>query len=63
MAQRPNTAVFLVRAWWEDGQFRARISYYVDIHADETRIVTDDPADVRRHLGTWLDESTTASSS
>jgi hypothetical protein len=66
MAQRPNTAVFLVRAWWEDGQFRARISYYVDIRSDpteETRIVTVDPAEVRRHLEIWLDESTTAASS
>jgi hypothetical protein len=62
MTQRPKTAVFLARAWWEDGQFRARITYYVDIHA-ETRIVTADPAEVRQHLAIWLDESTTAASS
>jgi hypothetical protein len=64
--QRPNTAVFLARAWWEDGQFRARITYYVDTHAEpaaETRIVTADPAEVRQHLAIWLDEFTTAAPS
>jgi hypothetical protein len=55
-----------VRAWWEDGQFRARITYDVDIHAEpaaETRIVTADPAEVRQHLAIWLEEFTTAASS
>jgi hypothetical protein len=63
---RPATAVFLVRAWWEDGQFRARITYEVDILADpavETRIVTADPAEVRRQMAVWLDEFTAAAPS
>jgi hypothetical protein len=65
VTQRRNPAVFLARAWWEDGQFRARITYTVDIHAKpaaETRIVTADPADVRRQLAIWLEEFTTAAS-
>jgi hypothetical protein len=65
VTQRPNTAVFLVRAWWEDGQFRARISYYVNLHSEpaaETQILTADPAEVREHLGRWLDESSPAAS-
>jgi hypothetical protein len=66
VTQRPDTAVFLARAWWEDGQFRARITYQVDIHAEptaETRIVTADPAEVRRQLAIWLEEFTTPASS
>jgi hypothetical protein len=66
MAQPPNAAVFVARAWCEDGQFRARISYHVNIHSEpteETRIVTVDPAEVRQHLAIWLDESTAAASS
>ena len=64
MRQQPNTAaVFLARAWLEDGQFRARISYYVGIEADppvETRILTADPAEVRRQLAIWLEAIATA---
>jgi hypothetical protein len=66
VTQRPNTAVFLARAWWEDGQFRARITYNVDIHAEpaaETRLVTANPAEVRQQLAIWLEEFTTAASS
>ncbi|SHN88998.1 hypothetical protein SAMN05660350_04990 [Geodermatophilus obscurus] len=66
MTQRPRTAVFLARAWWEEGQFRARITYCLDIQAGpaaETRIVTADPAEARQHLATWLDQFTTAASS
>jgi hypothetical protein len=65
VTQRLNTAVFIVRAWWEDGQFRARISYQVDIHAEpeaETQTITADPAEVRRQLEVWLDESSKAAS-
>lgn len=57
---RPSTAVFLVRVWWEEGGFRARITYHLDINSNtdvETRILTADPAEVRQHLATWLDES------
>lgn len=64
MAPPPNTAVFLARAWWEDGRFRARISYSANTRAEpdaETRLVTVDPADVGRHLAIWL-ESAAASS-
>jgi hypothetical protein len=51
VTQRANTAVFLARAWWEDGQFWARITYQVDIHAEpaaETRIVTVYASGVKR---------------
>jgi hypothetical protein len=66
VTQRPGTAVFLARVWWDDGQFRARITYCVDIDAGpsaETKIVTADPAQVHRLLALWLDEFTAASSS
>lgn len=66
MAQPPHAAVFLARAWWEDGQFRVRIIYRVNIHSEpteETRLVTIDPAEVHQHLAIWLDASTAAASS
>jgi hypothetical protein len=66
VTQQPRAAVFLVRAWWEDGQFRARISYYSNIHSEpatETQIVTADPDEVRRHLALWLTEATTTAGS
>jgi hypothetical protein len=65
VTQRSNTAVFIARAWWDDGQFRARISFQVDIRAEpeaETQTVTADPAEVRRQLELWLDESSKAAS-
>jgi hypothetical protein len=65
VTQRLDTAVFIARARWEDGQFWARISYSVEIDSEptaETRIVTVDPAEVRQHLAIWLDQSVTAAS-
>jgi hypothetical protein len=62
VTQQPRAAVFLVRAWWEDGQLRARISYYSNIHSEsatETQIVTADPDEVRQHLALWLAEAAT----
>jgi hypothetical protein len=61
--QRPNTAVFLARVWREDGAFRARITYHVDINSridTETLVVTADPAEVREQLAIWLEESAAA---
>ena len=65
MTQRPTAAVFVVRSWWEDGQFRARISYSTDAHSGpkgETQILTAHPDEVREHLTLWLDESSRAAS-
>jgi hypothetical protein len=66
MTQRPGSAVFVVRAWWEGEQFRARLTYCVDIDAGpaaETTTVTADPAEVRRRLASWLDDVASATSS
>jgi hypothetical protein len=63
MTEAPHTAVFLARVWWEDGQFRARVTYMVDVESDDVdqhRIVTADPAEVRRHLANWLDAAAAA---
>jgi hypothetical protein len=66
VTRRPHAAVFLVRAWWEDGEFRARITYHVNIDAtppDERQIVTADPEELHQHLATWLAVAASAASS
>jgi hypothetical protein len=55
MTTQPRTGVFLVRVWREEGQFRARVTWSLDIESDlEMRIVTAHTADVQRRLATWL---------
>jgi uncharacterized protein (DUF1684 family) len=53
---RSRAAFFLVRAWHEDGRFRARVRYLTDITPDTAQIevVTADPVEVRYHLAVWL---------
>lgn len=61
MTGAPHVAVFVARAWWEDGQFRARVTYCVDIDShEEVRFVTADPDDLRRRLDRWLDDADAA---
>jgi hypothetical protein len=58
--QRPHAAVFLVRAWWENGQFRARISYSHNVEAaraEEAQVTTADPDEVRQYFARWLTEA------
>lgn len=46
-----------MRAWREEGRFRARITTCQDITSDaepEIRVVAGDPAEVRRRLADWL---------
>lgn len=58
MTWRTQTAVFLVRAWREEGDFRARVRCTADVSTDPAdERVTADPAEVRRLLDEWLDES------
>ena len=50
--------VFVVRAWREHGNLRARIRYVHDVHErseTETTFMTADPATVQEHLTIWLD--------
>lgn len=55
----PRAAAFLVRAWWEDGNFRARISYSTDVTSTtlETKVVTAEPETIYQHLAKWLREA------
>jgi hypothetical protein len=59
VTRQPRGALFLVRAWNEGDQFRARIWWSVgtlsDIHP-WTEAVTADPENVHRLLGVWIDE-------
>jgi hypothetical protein len=58
--QRPHAAVFLVRAWWENGQFRARISFYHSVQAaraEQAQVVTADPDEVREYFARWLGQA------
>lgn len=60
MTRHTGTAVFLVRACWEEGQFRARIRYYVDLDqgtAGETQIATAELDEVGWQLSNWLSEA------
>ncbi|GJF01571.1 hypothetical protein [Pseudonocardia sp. D17] len=62
MARRgADTAVFLVRVWWEDGDFRARITHDVG-DGVVTRLVTADPDEVVGELRAWLEEVCSPSS-
>lgn len=59
VTKQPTAAVFLVRAWRDGGQFRARITISTDITAEpstQTEVLIADPDDVGRHLATWLSE-------
>ena len=51
---RTRAAVFLVRAWWEDGAFRARVTYRLDTHGTEISIVTAASDELHRQLEAWL---------
>ena len=59
VARPPRGAVFLVRAWTEDKQFRARIRCSIEILSPThplVEAVTADPAEVHRLLAAWIDE-------
>lgn len=63
MVRRPEAAAFLVRAWYEDGQLRARISYLVEAGTGpgpRVQVTTADPAEVHRHLAAWLRQADSA---
>ncbi len=50
-----RAGVYVVRAWIEDGGFRARVSWSDDVLETEEEAVTADPDEVRRLLDRWLD--------
>ena len=57
MRRRPRAAVFLARAWYENGELRVRITYSTDISSEtpDTKIVTANPAELSHHLAAWLE--------
>jgi len=59
VALQPRGAIFLIRAWTEDNQFRARIRCSIEIFSPThpfVEAVTADPEDVHRLLAAWIDE-------
>ena len=59
VTQQTPAAVFLVRAWRDDGHFRARITSSVDITAEpptQTETLIANPDEVSEHLAAWLRE-------
>lgn len=57
MSRLPAAAVFIVRAWCEDGRFRARVIRSADLHeGTSTEFVTADPDELVGQLATWLRE-------
>ena len=55
MSQRPPVGIFVVRAWHEDGQFRARVTRCDDVGATEsTELLTANTEDVIGQLEEWL---------
>ncbi len=44
-----------MRAWWEDGAFRARVVYRVDSETGaEVSVLTSDAEELYQQLRTWL---------
>jgi hypothetical protein len=57
MTRKTQAAIFLGRVWFEDGQFRARISYSSDLLSEtpaETELTTADAAELEDCFTTWL---------
>lgn len=54
----PRAGVFLLRAWWEDGHFRGRVTSCLDITASsDVRVsATAEVEEVLRRLDGWLHE-------
>jgi hypothetical protein len=51
-----SPAVFLVRAWYEEGRLYARIRSSSDVTGPETEHLSVDPEDVVRRLRAWLND-------
>jgi hypothetical protein len=53
----PPIAVFFVRAWYEDGLLRARVSRTTDAQSEPLAdLLTSDPEELIRYLSYWLQE-------
>jgi hypothetical protein len=51
----PPVAIFLVRAWFEDGRFLARIVRSTDLQLEtSTKVLTTDPNELATQLDIWL---------
>lgn len=54
---RLRPAAFLVRAWYEDRSFRARVSYFPGLDdggQPAVQAITADPAELHDQLDAWL---------
>lgn len=50
-------AIFFVRAWQEDDQFRARVTRCLDLRSEHREeFLTADPEELVDYLRTWLRE-------
>ena len=56
VSRPPPVAIFYVRAWHEDGYFRARVSRCLDVTLDEpmSESLTANPEDLAAQLADWL---------
>jgi len=53
----PAVGIFIVRAWYEDDQFRARVTCCVDVRVERpTEITTADFGALVWHLNRWFEE-------
>jgi hypothetical protein len=56
-----RAAVFLVRAWWEEGALRARVTFRVDVvRAEEVVMTTADANELHHLMDTWLNSGAAA---
>jgi hypothetical protein len=59
VTRQPPAAIFLVRAWRDNGHFRARITSSVVVTAEpptQTETLIANPDEVSEHLAAWLSE-------
>lgn len=57
MGRQSTVAIFFVRVWHEDDQFRARVTSCLDLRSEQPEeFLTADPEGLVNHLRTWLRE-------
>jgi hypothetical protein len=57
MATQNALGIFLVRAWHEEGELRARVSVCLDVNSQPCReFLTADPTELHDQLSAWVRE-------
>ncbi len=57
VSRQSSVAIFFVRVWYEDGEFRARVSQSADLTSERpVDLWTAEPSDLEQLLATWLRE-------